>query len=62
MNLFRIKDEEFEQFIDKKEEDKDLARVALNRAKAKAVANRNLAIGFVLALTIFLVIPIMQQA
>ena len=62
MSLFRIKEEEFEQFIDKKEENKDLARVALNRAKAKAIANRNLGIGFVLALAIFVVPPIMQRA
>ncbi len=62
MNLFGIKDEEFEQFIDKKEENKDLARVALNRAKAKAITNRNVGIGYMLALAIFVVPPIMQRA
>ena len=62
MSLLRIKDEEFEKFIDKKEENKDLAKVALNRAKAKAITNRNVGIGYVLALAIFVVPPIMQRA
>lgn len=54
MSLFKINEEE----LISKEEDKDLAKVAVNRAKAKAAANRNTKIGYLLALVILLVASI----